>query len=464
MTPKWCRTWTSVAVALLVSAGATVVAEPTSAQRAGSSSRPAPDLAAGRAAYTQYCARCHGVQGRGDGLDAKRFYPRPRDLTLGVYKFRSTASGTPPTDEDLFQTMTNGLPGSSMPDWRHLDEPLRWQLVYYLKSLSPVFEQAQPALVTVTQDPGPRDAKTKGKALYEKLGCAACHGAAGRANGPSAAGLVDDWGMPIRPANLTQGWAYRGGHDARAIMLRMLTGIDGAGMPSYAEVVSPEEVWHLAHYVESLQEPSHWNLIMHARPVKGALPMALEDARWAEADRTTVRLRHAVTATGEWTAPPTIQFVVVETLATEDAVAFRVTWDDPSESVKGSPDAFALLLKPSRSAGDVVTLQAWPYVGAPALDLCSWRADTGQAVEGLTTAFNRVLAQSRQQASLPSTARYADGRWQLIIHRSVQSDPPGAAVIGAEPLTSVAFAVWDGDTPEARAVSPWVDLALPDRH
>jgi DMSO reductase family type II enzyme heme b subunit len=203
---------------------------------------------------------------------------------------------------------------------------------------------------------------------------------------------------------------------------------------------------------------------MHALSVKGTLPLMLEDARWAQADRTTVRLRHAVASTGEWAAPPTVQFVVVETLASDDTVAFRLTWDDPTESVNASPDALALLLKPSRSAGDVVTLQAWPYVGGPMLDVCSWRADTNQAVEGLATSFHRALTPARNQVSISSTARYADGRWQLMLHRSMESEPPGSAVIGAEPLTSVAFAVWDGETPEARAISPWIDLALPDRH
>ena len=318
--------------------------------------------------------------------------------------------------------------------------------------------------VTLAKDPGPRRAKAAtGKALYEKLGCASCHGPSGRANGPSAATLIDDWGLPIRPANLTQGWAYRAGQDARAVTLRMLTGIDGAGMPSYAEALSPEEAWQLAYYVTSLQEPASWNVIMHALPVHGTLPLEMEDARWAQAERTDVRLRHAVTTTGEWTAAPTVKSVTIQTLATDDAVAFRLTWDDPTQSLEGSPDAFALLLKPPSSAGDVVTLQAWPYVGAPALDLCSWRADTDQAVEVLATTFNRVLTPSRHQVSLPSRARYADGRWQLILQRSLQPAPSGAAIIGAEPLTSVAFAVWDGHNLEARAVSPWVDLALPHR-
>ena len=160
-----------------------------------SADQPPEDAAAGQAAYAKSCARCHGVSGHGDGVDAKRFYPRPRDLALGVFKFRSTASGTPPSDEDLFRTITKGLPASNMPDWQHLDEHTRWQLVYYLKRLSPIFQQTKPAPITVAPDPGPQHADVaKGKALFTQLGCVACHGNAGRANGTSAAGLVDDLG------------------------------------------------------------------------------------------------------------------------------------------------------------------------------------------------------------------------------------------------------------------------------
>src|SRR3989338_3616262 len=174
--PRWCQflpaLWFATA---LWTGGPDAAAE-----------RPAADPVAGQAAYTQSCARCHGILGKGDGLDAKRFYPRPRDLTMGVYKFRSTASGTPPTDEDLFRAITNGLPGSNMPDWPHLGEATRWQLVEYLKSLSDVFANTAPEPVAVVEDPGPAHADpAKGNALYTQLGCASCHGAHGRANGPS---------------------------------------------------------------------------------------------------------------------------------------------------------------------------------------------------------------------------------------------------------------------------------------
>lgn len=433
-----------------------VAARPVSAER------PAPDLAVGKAEYLRSCARCHGVEGRGDGLDAKRFYPRPRDLRLGVYKFRSTASGTPPTDEDLFRAISRGLPGSNMPDWGHLDEDLRWQLVNYLKSLSSVFDEVEPEPVAVADEPGLQRADLKrGRALYEQLACAACHGPMGRGNGPSAAGLVDDWAMPIRPANLTQGWNYRGWSDPASIMRRFLTGIDGAGMPSYAGAISPEEAWHLAYYVASLQEPPHWNRIARAMSVSGRLPDSLDDPQWRTAERTDVRLRSVVSESGEWVAPPTVTLISVQVVYNEESVAWRLTWDDPMEDRETSTDALAVLLKPAEREGDVVTLQAWPYVGAPPLDVCYWSAQTDRAYEALTEDLERVQSAQEPETALPSVARYEDGRWQMVLQRPLtRARPEGAAHIRPEGLIAVAFSVWDGSHPEARAVSPWLDVAF----
>ena len=428
---------------------------------ADSAERPAPNPEAGNAAYLHSCARCHGVTGQGDGVDAKRFYPRPRNLTLGVYKFRSTASGTPPTDADLFQTITRGLPGSNMPDWQHLDEKTRWQLVDYLKSLSTFFDEVKPEPVKTVPDPGPARAdRQKGQQLYEQLGCVRCHGANGRANGPSAPTLVDDWGMPIRPANLTQGWAFRGGSDERSVMMRVLTGIDGTGMPSHADVVSPEDAWHLAYYVTSLQETPRWNMIAHASYVRGALPTALDDSRWNAAERSDVRVRHVVTPDGVWASPPTVKAVSFQVLFNAEAVAFRFSWDDPSNDTQ-PPDRLALVLKPEGAQGDVVTLQAWPYAGAPRLDFCVWSSETNQASETLAEEFDSVIAPKAPQGTLTSVSGYEDGRWRLMVVRPLaQATPPSAARIVPEEFTSVAFVVWDGANPNARAVSPWMDVVL----
>ncbi len=421
--------------------------------------RPAADPAAGRAAYQQQCARCHGEQGKGDGVDAKRFYPRPRDLALGVYKFRSTASGTPPTDDDLFHTITEGLPGSNMPDWKHLDEATRWHLVDYLKNLAPIFEETMSEPVPVAADPtAARADLAKGKAVYEQLGCAACHGVQGRANGTSAAGLVDDWGKPIRPANLTKGWSYRGGSAPRDTMLRLLTGIDGAGMPSYTGAVSPENAWQLAYYVASLQEPPHWNLIARVARINGQLPSTLDDPRWQSAERTDVRLRNAVEASGEWVEPPIIVSVTFRVMYNEEGIALLAMWDDPTQDQGESPDRLALLLRSPGVQGDVVSLQAWPYEGAPKLDVCLWSADTAQVEEAVAESYERTDA-----STLVSSAHYEDGRWRLLVQRALRpASPAGAAALTADVLHPIAFTIWDGANSSARAVSPWIDLTFTD--
>lgn len=437
---------------------------------------PTPDPQKGRAAYDHSCARCHGADGRGDGVDAKRFYPRPRDLTLGVYKFRSTASGTPPTDEDLYHTVIHGLPGSNMPDWQQLDEGVRWQLVHYLKSLSPVFQDTAPQPIVMPADPGVKRADLeKGKAVYQTLGCAACHGVAGRANGTSAATLVDDWGMPIRPADFTQGWTFRGGDQPRDIAMRLLSGIDGAGMPSYAEAVSGEDIWHLAHYVASLQEPPVWHMIAkpldirslkpgHPPQQSDRLPSTLDDPLWEKAETTDVRLRNAVEPTGEWAHPPTVRAIRLQAVYNDEAVVFRLTWDDPTLDAQGAaPDGVALVFKPSGVQGDVVTLQAWPYDGAPPLDMCYWSA-SGNAGETIARDYAGVRSE-RLPAVLSATAAFDDGRWQVLVQRPRHpGSPEGAATIAGNDFTSIAFAIWDGGNPDARAVSPWIDLSVRDTH
>jgi hypothetical protein len=42
-------------------------------------------------------------------------FPRPRDFSSGKFKYKSTAAGEPPTDEDLLRTIRDGLPASAMP-------------------------------------------------------------------------------------------------------------------------------------------------------------------------------------------------------------------------------------------------------------------------------------------------------------------------------------------------------------
>ncbi len=87
-------------------------------------------IAAGQAVYLKNCSRCHGVSGKGDGPDGLLLNPRPADLTKhglpGVH-----------TDAQLFDWITNGLPGTRMPAWKNkLSDTDRWNLVNYLRYLA----------------------------------------------------------------------------------------------------------------------------------------------------------------------------------------------------------------------------------------------------------------------------------------------------------------------------------------
>ena len=72
-----------------------------------------------------------------------------------------------------------------------------------------------------------------GKKLYEENGCVKCHGNLGRGDGPSATTLMDDYGYPIRAADLTQPWTFRGGPSRGDMFRTMTTGLNGAPMPSF---------------------------------------------------------------------------------------------------------------------------------------------------------------------------------------------------------------------------------------
>ncbi len=77
----------------------------------------AADLPLGQKVYGERCALCHGPEGHGDGPAAPSQIPRPRDFTLGLFKYKSTPFGEPPTREDLIHVVENGLQASAMPFW-----------------------------------------------------------------------------------------------------------------------------------------------------------------------------------------------------------------------------------------------------------------------------------------------------------------------------------------------------------
>ena len=92
--------------------------------------------AAGKPLYTRYCAGCHGDEGDSRGENTQWIDPKPRDFTLATFKCRSTPSGTLPTDQDLYNSVTRGFVTTNMPPWVALTPHNRIDLVAYIKTFS----------------------------------------------------------------------------------------------------------------------------------------------------------------------------------------------------------------------------------------------------------------------------------------------------------------------------------------
>ena len=98
------------------------------------------DAAKGKAIFIKTnCNSCHGMEGKGDGPVAAALDPKPRDYTVGDFKFDANGDGSKGTDEDIALVIKNGAQpygGSAMmmpnPTISDADVAL---LVSYIRSL-----------------------------------------------------------------------------------------------------------------------------------------------------------------------------------------------------------------------------------------------------------------------------------------------------------------------------------------
>jgi cytochrome c oxidase cbb3-type subunit 2 len=211
--------------------------------------------------YRRYCVGCHGPLGDGDGENAQWLDPKPRDFQLGIFKCRSTPTGTLPTDEDLFDTIARGLDRSNMPPWNTFTKQQRADLVAYVKHFSPRFVSEKPGTpVPIPAEPEVTADRIKaGQEVFKKMECWKCHGVQGMANGPSAPTLTDDLNNPIKPFNFTEGARPKCGSTDRDIYRIFMTGLDGTPMPSFSDNIKPDEAWDLVFYLRTLEPESSAN-------------------------------------------------------------------------------------------------------------------------------------------------------------------------------------------------------------
>jgi cytochrome c oxidase cbb3-type subunit 2 len=453
-----------------------------------------PQAATGKATYDKWCAGCHGDKGDGEGDGARAMLPRPRDFTRAVYKIRTTASGEIPTDDDLMHAIAQGMPGTAMPAWQAtLSEQERRDLVAYLKHFSTFFAGTPAKPLSIGKDPGGGDqALADGKATFTKLECVKCHGMAGRGDGKSAPTLKDDWGHPIRAADLTENWKFRGGSDVQAIYTRLRTGLDGTPMPSFADaidqkLITDEQLWHVAAYVRSLSpEPPVVREVVRARLV-ATLPRSPDDSAWAQAERYWIPVVGQIIVKPRWFAP-TVDGVWMQAMHDGRRLALRVSWDDPSPSPSAAWDEWLrradttlttidgpvpaqqgpdrLIVQWPQGSGDDTErpyflggssrrpVQHWRWTSAPD------RVEVGTA-QGLGTF---VLSSGPGADSVSHVARYDAGQWRVQLVRALRTgDTLHAPMFTPGQAVPVAVFVADGSNGEddvRSAVSTWYAIHL----
>ena len=245
-------------------------------------------IPSGKQNFEIHCVGCHGAIGDGGGPAARYLNPRPRNFRRGLFKFTSTDAASRPQRRDLFQTITRGLAGSSMPEFRLVNEEKRWDLVEYVRWLSMKGEFEQMMLDDAYENeelpdaaeiaeiiikrwhpanlrsiyPGvnetPKDAASveRGAKLFNdvaKGSCYSCHGPGGKGDGPTAGDYEDDWGYPIRPRDLTAG-TFRAGSEGVDLYRTIAAGIKGTPMGSFEGALTPQEIWDLVHFIQSLSK------------------------------------------------------------------------------------------------------------------------------------------------------------------------------------------------------------------
>lgn len=236
--------------------------------------RPEQGLELGKQVYADYCIGCHGEKGDGAGPAARFLDPKPRDFRLGRVKFAAVAAGSMPRDEDLLQTVTHGLHGTAMPEFRLLPLAERRAVVAYLKTFSAAWAKAPGAAIALGNDPwrkNPEAGRALGEQLYHGLAsCWNCHPAyvepARLADYQVAAGLTatggreqlyepvvkeSDWGVAIRPPDFLVD-RIKTGSEPESLAQVIGAGIGGTAMPSWAASLPAAQVWGIAYYVRSL--------------------------------------------------------------------------------------------------------------------------------------------------------------------------------------------------------------------
>jgi mono/diheme cytochrome c family protein len=441
-----------------------------------------------------------------------------------MFKIKSTPGMALPTDEDLFTTVTRGMPGSSMPSFSYLSEQQRRDVVQYVKYLTAyldpagkrvnrfVEQEGSGALAQPIQVP-PEPPVTvaslaAGARLFSKLQCITCHGETGAGDGPNAPTLKDTQGLYLPPRDFNTG-AFRGGYTGRDLFTRIATGLAGTPMVAFDnKVMTDQERWDLVHYIQSLRRKDveindmlgPADGLIHATRAGRKLPVSPVDPLWENMDPTRVTLNPL------WPEKDTIYAVAVRAVHDGKRLVLHCTWRDPVEDgapvrVQDFQDAIALQFSLS---GDT------PFLGMGdannPVNIWQWKAGWQQEVEGkrqdmpqlypamhvdtyFRTNYRTAVEAGNLISSPPKSAVenavargfgtfksrpagaqtvrgqgvWRDGSWSVVFIRDLKAKDAEDVKLAPGRPVPIAFAVWDGqnrDRNGRKVVSNWHRLVL----
>jgi DMSO reductase family type II enzyme heme b subunit len=361
-----------------------------------------------------------------------------------------------------------------MPPWKSLPDKERAAVVAYVKAFAEEgYKTAKLDPVAVPKEVASSEASVRrGKKMFDAFECVKCHGPAGRGDPAPGSDLKDDWGHPIRPANLHRPWTFRGGPERKDVVMRLMTGVAGTPMPAIADSledyrksdekdadVREATVWDLANYVRSLgpDRPS-WASLLSIPRVEGEVPTNPSAPFWTKRPGAAFPLVGQVIVDPR-NFNPTVDMVTVRAVYTEHEAVFHLTWDDPtaSDPTNGAPkpDMVAIQLPTGQGAGDR------PYFlmgdGGRPVYLLTWRSGTGVG-EATAAGPGKLAPQTGEAVQAKGEAVYDAGQYRAVIRRPLRTADAQDFVLGTGEFFAVAFWAWDGsdgdDGPKA-AVSSW---------
>jgi mono/diheme cytochrome c family protein len=476
----------------------------------GSARAQGPDVGteaqreSGKQLYLKYCSQCHGEKGDGEGYATPHLLPTPRNFTTGKFKVRTSPTGALPTHQDLVNIIRRGMPYTSMPAWPGLTDQEVSDLAYFITTFSSDFSNPENAPAAVPLPSAPKSTKESvelGKKLYGEIGCVKCHGTLGRADGPSAPTLIDDWGHPIRPADLTQSWTFRGGSSREDIFRTMSTGFNGTPMPGFVDALKPEERWAITDYIESLSGsngPGYTNLVI-ARHVQDPIDLKNGTASFESARVARFPIIGQITEPGR-AFHPSATSVTVQAIYDAESIALLVRWHDinadkagknapslpvPVEEENAAPAAPAGAAAPSAQdpfaeTAAATTLAPSEFSDAIAVQVPSqvpsgarkpyfifgdaqnsvdlWFFDLARAEPLQFTGRGSKDIAANDTGDVTGVASYDQGEWSVIFKRPLQAS--GATFTPGQ-FMPIAFSVWDGFARERgnrRGLTVWYSL------